>query len=111
MGNDDAGAGGREADFGEGEGEDDVLVPDWLNVIEDDVGEGSAVGVVDDEGDVVVFGKRGELVDLGISEDVASGIGGTGDADGGGVGGDLEVVEVDVVFEGVVIEVFEGGLV
>lgn len=60
WGDDDAGAGAWEAEFGEAVGEDDVVVPVGGGVVEDDVGEGGAVGVVDDEWDVVLFGEGGE---------------------------------------------------
>ena len=56
MGYDDAGASAGEAEFGEAEGEDDVVVPEGRGFGEDGTGEGQAVGVVDDEGDAGAAG-------------------------------------------------------
>ena len=87
-----------------------MVVPDGGDVVEDDAGEGGTVGVVDDEGDVGVFRELAEAGDFVVGEDVAAGVGGAGDADGGVVFGEVQVVEVDAVFEAVVAEVGDEGL-
>ena len=96
---DDAGAGAGQAEFREAERQNHVRLPERRGVGEDDAGEGRAIGVVDDERDVVLLGDGGEAGDFLVGEDVAGGIGRARGADRGDVGGDFELVEIDAVFE------------
>ena len=95
-GDDDAGAHAGQAGFGQAEAEDDIVVPVETGGDVDDVGEGQAVGVVDDKGDVVGAGELVEACHFAVGEDVAAGVGGAGAADGT----DLAVLQFGQVFEG-----------
>ena len=55
--------------------------------------------VIDDEWDAVLFGDGGKSGDLFVGEDIASGVGGAGRADGCDVGGNFKLIKVDMVFE------------
>ena len=99
----------EEADFREAEGEDGVVVPIGGGVVEYDAGEGHSIGIVDDKRDAVLAGDSGEAPYLAVGEDVAGRVGGAGDADGGDVGGDFEVVEIDAVFEFVIAGFHDAG--
>ncbi len=84
-GNDDAGAGAGEAELREAECEDDVVIPDRCGLGENDIGEGRAVGVVDNQRDAIIFGELCELGDFVVGQYIAGRIGGAGHADRGDV--------------------------
>ena len=73
--------------------------PAGLRLGVDDAGEGHAVGVVDDQRDVVGLGQPAQLADFLFGQHIAGGVGGPGDADGANGLVDLDGVKVDVVFE------------
>lgn len=98
-GDNEGGAGAGESEFGEAEDVNSVVGPERGGVVENDPGEGVPVGVVDNERDVVPRGEVGEAAEFVVGNDVAAGVGRTGNAEGGDVGGEVQGVEVDVVFK------------
>lgn len=99
VGNHDGGAGAGKAEFGEADGKNHAGLPGRLEAGMDDAGERVTVGVVNDERDVVLSRQIAQAVKFFLGEDVAGGVGGAGDAEGGDVGRDAKAVEVDVIFE------------
>ena len=64
FGNDDAGACAGEAELGEAECEDDVVIPDRCGLGKNNIGEGGTVGVVDDQRDAMILSESCELVQI-----------------------------------------------
>ncbi len=98
----DPGAGSGQPDLGEALRQDDVVVPERGGIREDDVRKGSPIGVIDNQGNIVLLGQIRQMPDFVVGQDVAGRVGGTRDTEGRHLLGNDQVIEINPVLELVV---------
>ena len=104
--NHDPGADAGQAQLGETHAINDIFIPDGAGLGKDDIRKRRAIGVINDQGDVIGPGQFDQPGQLGIGQHIAGRIGGPGHAHCGGVIRHGQIGKIHMIFEEMIVQPF-----